>query len=259
MSLGSRTYARPYARGGGLPSGIKLLLIVNVAIFLLQSAGLNNFLLQYFALRPVSLYTMFAVWQMFTYMFLHGDILHILFNMLALWMFGRDLEEAWGREKFLRYYFFCGTGAGFIIVVANYLLPWGNPTQITLGASGAVYGILLASAVMWPTRIVYFNFLFPIQMKWLVIIYGAIALYFVRSPGGAVSHVAHLGGLVCGWIFLKTPALNGSRRRSSSSGMKPWEAIQHRYKQWKLERNKKRFQVYLKKHGSGRDRDTRSN
>jgi membrane associated rhomboid family serine protease len=104
---------------------------------------------------------------------------------------------------------------------------------------------------MWPTRVVYFNFLFPIQMKYLVIIYGAIAFISARDTG--VSHFAHLGGLLFGWIFLKTPALAGGRRRvSSSSGMKPWEAVQHRYKQWKLERNKKRFQVYLKKHGSNR-------
>jgi len=138
------------------------------------------------------------------------------------------------------------------VFLANYLLPWGNPGIPTIGASGAIYGILLASAVMWPTRVVYFNFLFPIQMKYLVIIYGAIAFISARDTG--VSHFAHLGGLLFGWIFLKTPALAGGRRTvSSSSGMKPWEAIQHRYKQWKLERNKKRFQVYLKKHGSNRD------
>lgn len=253
MSLGSRTYARSYLRGGGLPSGIKLLLIVNFAIFILQFLGLNNFLLSYFALRPVSLFTNYALWQLVTYMFLHADFFHILFNMLALWMFGRDIEEAWGRDRFLKFYFFCGVGSGVCVVLANYLLPWGNPGGITVGASGAIYGILLASAVMWPTRVVYFNFLFPIQMKYLVIIYGAIAFLSARDTG--VSHFAHLGGLLFGWIFLKTPALAGGRRRvSSGSGMKPWESIQHRYKQWKLERNKKKFQVYLKKHGSGRDR-----
>ncbi len=254
MGLGSRSYARPYVFGGGLPSGIRLLLVANIAVFLLQFLGANNFLMRYFALTPVSLYTMFAVWQLVTYMFLHGDIFHILFNMLALWMFGRELEETWGRERFLRFYFFCGIGAGICVVLANYLLPWGNPVIPTLGASGAIYGILLASAVMWPTRVVYFNFLFPIQMKYLVIIYGAIA-FLSAGSGGAVSHFAHLGGLLFGWIFLKTPALGGSRRRST--GMKPWAAIQHRYKQWKLERNKKRFQVYLKKHRS--DRDTWTN
>jgi membrane associated rhomboid family serine protease len=253
MGLGSRTYARSYLRGGGLPSGIKLLLIVNFAIFLLQFLGLNNLFISYFALRPVSLYTMYAVWQLVTYMFIHGDFFHILFNMLALWMFGRDLEEAWGRDRFLRFYFFCGVGAGVCVVLANYLLPWGNPLSVTLGASGAIYGILLASAIMWPTRIVYFNFLFPIQMKYLVLIYGVIAFVSARESG--VSHFAHLGGLLFGWIFLKTPALVGTRRRAPT-GMKPWEAMQHRYKQWKLERNKKRFQVYLKKHGSDRDRWT---
>jgi len=250
MGLGSRTYARSYLRGGGLPSGIKLLLIANFAVFILQFVGLNNFLLGYFGLRPVSIFNSLAVWQFVTYLFLHGDFFHILFNMLALWMFGRDLEEAWGRDRFLRFYFFCGVGAGLCVFLANYLLPWGDPGKLTIGASGAVYGILIASAIMWPTRVVYFNFLFPIQMKYLVIIYGAIAFISARDTG--VSHFAHLGGLLFGWIFLKTPALAGGRRRVSSSGMKPWEAIQHRYKQWKLERNKRRFQVYLKKHGSNR-------
>ncbi|MEI9814826.1 MAG: rhomboid family intramembrane serine protease [Acidobacteriota bacterium] len=250
MALGTRTYARPYLRGGGLPSGVKLLLIINIVVFLAQSFGGEPFLSYYFALRPVSLFTMFAVWQVATYMFLHGGISHILFNMLALWMFGKDLEEAWGTQRFLRYYFFCGIGAGVCIVLANYLLPWGNPLGMTLGASGAIYGILLASAVLWPTRIVYINFLFPVQMKYFVLIYGAIAFLGTFQVTSGVSNIAHLGGLLCGWIYLKTPAMQ--KIGQSQSGMKPWEAIQHRYKQWKLERNKKRFQVYLRKHGSDR-------
>jgi membrane associated rhomboid family serine protease len=245
MGLGSRTYLRPYAFGGGLPHGIRLLLIANTAVFLLQWFGAGGFLLEFFALRPAAVLTSAAVWQLATYMFLHGGIGHILFNMLALWMFGRELEDLWGARALLRYYFFCGIGAGVSIVLANYLLPGGNPLSRTLGASGAVYGILLASAVLWPDRTVYMNFLFPIKMKYLVLIYGAIAFLMVaRGVNTGVSDVGHLGGILCGWLYLKSPL-----RR----GWNPSALLRRRYQSWKLERNKRKFQVYLKKHGSGRD------
>jgi membrane associated rhomboid family serine protease len=245
MSIGTRSYARPYASGGGLPFGIKWLLIANVAVFLLQFFGGDAFLIPYFALRPASLFSMLAVWQLASYMFLHGGIYHILFNMLALWMFGKDLEETWGTRTFLRFYFFCGIGAGVCIVLANYLLPTGDPTIPTIGASGAVYGILLASAVLWPDRIIYFNFLFPIKMKYFVMIYGAIAFLTVaRGINTGVSDVGHLGGLICAWIFLKMPKARGFR---------PLHWAQQEYKSWKLARNKRRFQVYMKKQGDKRD------
>jgi membrane associated rhomboid family serine protease len=238
MGIGTRNYAKPYTMGGGLPPGIKWLLIANVAIFLLQFFGGNGFLLDWFALRPADLFSMFAVWQLATYMFLHGGISHILFNMLALWMFGKELEQTWGTERFLRFYFFCGIGAGLCVVLANYLLPGGNPAARTLGASGAIYGIMLASAVLWPDRIVYLQMLFPIKMKYLVMIYGAIAFLSSFDMNSGVSNVAHLGGLLFGWLYLKTPRVKGV----SFLG-----ALQDRYKRWQFQRNKRRFQVYMKK------------
>ena len=239
MGISTRDYAQPYSSRGGLPSGIKMLLIANVAIFLVQFFGGDSFLLPYFALRPASLFSMFAVWQLATYMFLHGGIVHILFNMLALWMFGRELEETWGRDRFLRFYFFTGIGAGLCVVLLNYLLPGGNPQSITLGASGAIYGILLASAVLWPDRIIYFNFLFPIKMKYFVMIYGAISFLMVaRGVNSGVSDIAHLGGMLFAWIYLKTPSVRG---------FDPVYSIRQQYKAWKLARNKRRFQVYMKK------------
>lgn len=244
MGTGSRTYTRPYSMGGGgLPYGLKMLLIANVAIFLLQFFGADSFLLQYFALRPASLFSMFAVWQLATYMFLHGGLGHILFNMLALWMFGKELEETWGTQRFLRFYFFCGIGAGICVVLANYTLPGGNPASITLGASGAIYGVLLASAVLWPDRIIYMNFLFPIKMKYFVMIYGAISFLMVaRGVNSGVSDIGHLGGLICAWIYLKTPAL----KTTGGRGFSPMVGIRQQYKAWKLARNKRRFHVYMK-------------
>jgi len=130
-------------------------------------------------------------------------------------------------------------------VLANYLLPAGNINSITMGASGAIYGILLASAVLWPDRVVYFNFLFPIKMKYLVMIYGAIAFLGTYGGGGAVSHVAHLGGLLVGLVLLKSPR--------TSRGFHPIESLRRQYKSWRIERNKRKFQVYMRKHGSRRD------
>lgn len=245
MSIGTRNYARPYSMGGGgLPYGIKLLLIANVAIFLVQYFGGDAYLLPYFALRPASLFSMFAVWQLATYMFLHGGIGHILFNMLALWMFGSDLEQSWGTQTFLRFYFFCGIGAGICIVLANYLLPGGNTGGITLGASGAIYGILLASAILWPDRIILMSFLFPIKMKYFVMIYAAIAFLGSFNMNSGVSDIGHLGGLLCAWIYLKTPQVRGFH---------PIAAAQQQYKAWKLARNKRRFQVYMKKQNGRND------
>jgi membrane associated rhomboid family serine protease len=245
MSIGTRTYARPYASGGGLPYGIKLLLIANVVIYLIQAFGGDSVLLPYFALRPASLFSMFAVWQLVTYMFLHGGIGHILFNMLALWMFGKDLEETWGTRLFLRFYFFCGIGAGICVVLANYILPGGNPNSFTLGASGAIYGILLANADLWPDKIVYVQMLFPIKMKYFVMIYGGIAFLMVaRGVNSGVSDIGHLGGLICAWIYMKLPR---------SRGISPVAALQQQYKVWKLARNKRKFQVYMKKQGQNKD------
>lgn len=245
MSIGTRNYSRPYVMGGGgLPHGIKMLLIANVAIFLVQYFGGDAFLMPYFALRPASLFSMFAVWQLATYMFLHGGIGHILFNMLALWMFGKDLEETWGTRTFLRFYFFCGIGAGICIVLANYILPSGHPEIPTIGASGAIYGILLTSAMLWPDRIIYFNFLFPIKMKYFVMIYAAIAFLGSTDMNSGVSNIGHLGGLICAWIYLKTP---------QTRGFHPLQAAEQQYKAWKLARNKRKFQVYMKRQGDKRD------
>src|SRR5277367_3220637 len=118
MAYSTRSYARPYSVSGGLPRGIKWLLIVNVAIFLLWYLTRGTRIeeaFSYFALIPAAVVKLFFVWQLVTYMFLHGGIGHILFNMLALWMFGTELERTWGTRRFLRFYFFCGVGAGLCV------------------------------------------------------------------------------------------------------------------------------------------------
>jgi membrane associated rhomboid family serine protease len=178
------------------------------------------------------------VWQLFTYMFLHAGVGHILFNMLALWMFGLPLEQTWGTRRFLKYYFLCGIGAGICDAVLNLLL--GHNNTYTIGASGGIYGLLLAFGVLFPDTQVLMSFLFPIKAKYMVMIYGAIALYSAIGSGNSnVSNFAHLGGMLFGLLYLKVPLRVGFLHLPDFSG---------RYRQWKMQRAKKKFQVYMRKH-----------
>ena len=246
MAFSTRSYVRPYLSGGGLPRGVKGLIVANSAVFLLMWLFERNdavrLLGALLSLVPADVVRRFYIWQPVTYLFLHGSFMHILFNMLALWFFGKDLEDIWGTRRFLQFYFFCGIGAGVVVVIANYL--FGNPRVITIGASGAIYGILMAWAVLWPDRIIYFNFLFPIKVKWLVIIYGAIAFLGTFNSASGVSDVAHLSGMLFGYVFLKMPRVRGFH---------PMAALNDQYRAWKLARAKKKFQVYLRKQRSDRD------
>ena len=172
MAYSTRSYARSFSNSGGLPPAIKWLLISNVGIYVLGLVLRLQFL-SIFALRPVDVATHFYLWQLVTYMFLHGSIFHILFNMLTLWWFGVDLERTLGTRKFLNFYFICGVGAGVCVVIGEYL--FGNPRGLTIGSSGAIYGILMAYAVLWPDQIISMFGIFPMKMKWFVAIVGAIA------------------------------------------------------------------------------------
>jgi membrane associated rhomboid family serine protease len=246
MSFRSRTRATGVFYVPGFPLGVKWLIISNVAVFLV---GFFAQLLQFdrpmalLALTPVEVVRDFYIWQLGTYLFLHGGIFHILWNMLALWMFGADIERVWGLRRFLQFYFFCGVGAGVCVVAANYLLPWGNPLGHTIGSSGAIFGILLVYAMMYPDRTMLFFFLIPIQIKYFVMIIGTIAFLGTFQMNSGVSNFAHLGGLLFGYIFMKSPKLNFDLAGP----------IQRQYKDWKLQRAKKKFQVYLRKQGSDRD------
>jgi membrane associated rhomboid family serine protease len=193
-------YQTGYTRfgGGGLTPAVKWLLIVNTAVF-----GLQFFLDYRFTLLvglvPRLVWDELYLWQLFTYQFLHGGLFHLLFNMLALWMFGCDLERRWGSAFFLKYYFVSVLGGGLLNTL---LLP--GQTAPSIGASGGVYGILLAYGLIYPNQIVYFYFLFPIKMKHFVWIIGAISLYSsITSGQNGIAHLAHLGGMVFGYLYLR--------------------------------------------------------
>ncbi len=217
-----RSYQMGRARLGGLLTpGVKGLLIANGIVYLAQ-IFIGPELVYLFGLTPAAIWKEFPIWQPVTYMFLHGGFTHLLFNMFALWMFGSVLESVWGTKPFLRYYFITGVGAG----LSNCFLTPGMRIPI-IGASGAVYGLLAAYALLFPNSLVYIYGLFPIKAKWLAIIFGMLEFISSVRPGtGPVAHLVHLGGMIIGVLYL---------RRAS---IVRWVA--RRAKRWQKEQNLRR-------------------
>ena len=191
-----------YFFGGPATRTVKTLIAVNIGVYALQIVSHlleSNFIDLNFGLVPERVTHSLMLWQFVTYMFLHGGVPHIFFNMLTLYMFGNELERYWGTSRFLNYYFITGIGAG----ICSWLVAT-NSRSVVIGASGAIYGLLLAYGVTYPNRIVYLNFLLPLKVKWLVLVMGAMA--FVSSFGGTdsgIANIAHLGGMVVGYLSLK--------------------------------------------------------
>jgi len=184
---------------------IKVLISVNFGIYLLQSiSGKEDVFFRLFGLVPKTFLSELMFWQPFTYMFFHAPfyssvgISHILLNMLGLWVFGRELEQAWGKKNFIRYYFITGIGSGLI----TYFFQMSSENPV-IGASGAVYGILLAYGISFPNRMLYIWGLIPVKSLWLVIIMGAIAFFGILGNADGISHVTHISGMVIGYILLK--------------------------------------------------------
>jgi membrane associated rhomboid family serine protease len=220
---------------GPLTPAIKAIVIANVVAFLLSS--IVPALTLAFGLRPVSVVGGLQIWRPITYMFLHGGIFHILFNMLALWMFGVELERMWGSRYFTRFYFVAGGGAALTTLFLSLMpLPFADQLyySLTIGASGAVYGVLLAYALYFPNRPIYMYFFFPVPAKYFVMIMGAISLYSsMNAVGGGVAHTTHLGGLIAAYLYLK----RGSRSNLMGE-------IKYRFLKWRINKNRRRFDVY---------------
>ena len=190
---------------------VMILLIINVGIFFLM--GFTN--LAIFALIP-SLISQGWVFQLFTYMFLHGSFLHLLVNMYALLIFGTVIEQEWGTKKFLIYYFVTGIGAGICIFIMNFFIHPEFMNIPTIGASGAVFGILLAFGILFPDNIILLFFVLPIKAKYMVILYGGLELYFLFSqPHSGISHIGHVGGLLVGilyFVFVEKKSRKASKK-----------------------------------------------
>jgi len=232
-SPSARTLTYQFGPGPVTPA-VKLLIWANVACFVMS--WLLPTTVGYLGLRPGAVFRQLWVWQPLTYMFLHAGLFHILFNMLALWMFGVELERLWGRTFFLKYYFVTGVGAAATTLLLA-LLPGGFGAllwnTVTVGASGAIYGLLLAYALYFPDRPIYMWALFPIPAKYFVMIMGGIALMSsIGGNQGGVANTAHLGGLVFGYLYLKV-----WRQR-------PLAEIKYRYVKWRMNRLRSKFDVY---------------
>ena len=183
--------------GGSMTSGVKNLIIANGAVFMLQMIGVIS--TQFFGLVPALVVQKLYVWQLVTYMFLHGGMFHIFLNLFVLWMFGSEIERHWGTREFYKYYFITGFGAGIFNVVFQ------HSAQFSIvGASGAIYGLLLAYGLMFPNRPILLYFLFPIPAKYFVLLFGALAFFSAFSAGNdGIAHFAHLGGMVVGFLYLR--------------------------------------------------------
>jgi membrane associated rhomboid family serine protease len=231
--------------GGHISPAIKAIMIACAAVFFVQTvAGLlgrpyYDFINWWFGLRPRGVLPGLAIWQPFTYLFLHGGIFHLLFNMLVLWMFGTDIERAWGKRRFYFYYFLTGVGAALINVASKWIVYPSDHLALqipTIGASGAIYGVLVAAALTFPDRHIWIiPFPVTLPMRVYVLILAAITFYFsIQGSGDNVSHISHLSGMLIGYLYL---------RRGSY-----FYRVRNSYSDWQRRRLLRRFEVYKRRH-----------
>ena len=197
-------------------SGVITLLIINIIVFIILELLLvinydfYSLFFTSFSLVPNDIafthgiIEKFQPWQCLTYLFLHGGLLHLFFNMLGLWFLGRDLERVWGKQNFLKYYLIVGIGSGILTVFYN--IQYVNPADIRpiVGASGAIYGLLLAYGILFPNRKLYIYGIFPVKVKNAVIVLGLIAFFYsITLQSSGISHITHLSGIIIGLLYLK--------------------------------------------------------
>ncbi len=198
-----------YSRRGMTPA-VRALLAVNVVSFLVAQLGGEMAFFSLFGLTVPEVFTHFRIYQFVTYLFVHGNFFHLLFNMFILYFFGRELESHWGTPYFLRYYFIAGIGAGIISIP----FMWGEGIPL-VGASGSLFALLIAFGMLFPDRVItlLLFFILPIRMRarQMVLIFIGLELFFLlgRGGGGGIAHFAHLGGALVGFIYLKWPAWRG--------------------------------------------------
>ncbi|TAN39314.1 MAG: rhomboid family intramembrane serine protease [Nitrospirae bacterium] len=216
----------------GLTPAVKYLVIINSGIFLAEFLFRPGWM-GLLGLAPAS-FLKGALWQPVTYMFLHGSIFHLLFNMLVLWMFGTTLEATWGGRRFLIFYFICGIGAGLL----NTAVTPGSHVPI-VGSSGAIYGLLMAFGILFPDQLIYIWGVFPVRARYFVIGLGLIEL--LTALGGAqdrIAHFAHLGGMLFGLVYMKWDILG-----KSVSGWRSGQKNKRRLKVvWDREQERRKLQ-----------------
>jgi membrane associated rhomboid family serine protease len=229
----SPSTAISYSFGPGpISFAVKWIIIANIAVFVVTSFWSSP--IEYLGLIPARVIERGWIWQMVTYMFLHAGPLHILFNMLGIWMFGVELERRWGTPFFVRYYAVSGIGGGLTLLLIS-LLPFKSMavaySTVTVGASGALFGLILAYAIYYPHRPVLLILVF-VPARIFAMIYGGFALIYSLQPGRGIADAAHLGGMIFGYLYLF-----GGRGGLSAE-------IKYRYLKWKMNRLRRKFDVY---------------
>ena len=226
----------------GINTGVYLLMEL---LPLLRLGVVPVFIGYYCALTPVDV-VHGQIWQLVTYSFLHAGFLHLFGNMLGLWMFGSAIESAWGTRRFLELYWIGVVGAAVTTVAVSYSRILGNPATSTIGASGGVFAILIAFGMLFgDNEIMLIPFPFAMKAKYFVGILIVVTLAFAMSGGGQVAYVAHLGGLLFGWLYTRRgpkPALVNVGFAERYYGMR------NSYYRWKRRRAAKKFEVYMSKH-----------
>jgi membrane associated rhomboid family serine protease len=218
---------------GPVPPAVRSLIAINVAVYVAQVLTGHEQLIGLFGLIPEKI-AHFELWRLFTYQFLHGGAWHLALNMLMLWMFGSELEQRWGRRFFLRYYLLCAVGGG----ITYLLVRWGTWTP-SVGASGAIYGILMAYGLWFPNRIVLLAFLFPLRVRHVIVFLIFVELLqAIEATGTGIAYAAHLGGMAFGYVYLRWWTKGGL---GLGTGPK-WRDLRRSYRGWKLRRlQRKRF------------------
>lgn len=261
--MGTYYRHRPTISFGGftMTPMVKALLIANALLYFVPAllAGDSQWaLLKYrdFFLTLVPAQALQGmVWQVATYMFIHGGFGHFFFNMLLLWMMGTSVEQTWGSRRFLIYYLSCGVAAGISVVLMAVFT--GELRAVTVGSSGAIFGIIVAFGMLFPDAPVLFMLVFPMPAKYFAILAGFLEFFFQRTqPGSGISHIAHLGGMLFGIIYIKTlrrrtmplSSYYGSRARSGRPSILSRLDFRDTYRRWKLKRARKKFEVYMRKH-----------
>jgi membrane associated rhomboid family serine protease len=265
---------RSSTMGGGMGSlglppftkAVKWIIISNFAIYFVMllgqglAPGFSRWIYVNLGLIPTDVLHGY-IWQLVTYGFLHAGFSHVLWNMFGIWMFGGQFEMDWGRRKFVEYYFFCLIAAGITTVVVGYvgmaLLTQSPTTPLfgllaslvitpTVGASGALFGILIAYGMYYGDReVILFPLPFRIRAKYIVTVYILFALAGALGEGGqGVANWAHLGGAFFGWLYLRM-APRGGLQMATSEG---YYGIRNRYYKWKRRQAAKKFEVYMKQH-----------
>ena len=227
------------------------LLGINTAIFLLLAAfgtpALRDWVELYLGLVPNMTIFHFAVWQIVTYSFIHFAFWHWFGNMLGIWMFGASFESSWGMRRFLELFFAGVIGAALTTIIFSFAHILASPNTVTIGASGGVFAILMAFGLVFgENEIMMIPFPFLIKAKYFVLILIVVTVAFAISGGGGTAYLAHLGGLLFGYLYVKFSPARGLSGRFSLSEW--WYGLNNSYYRWKRRRAAKKFEVYMSKH-----------